>query len=246
MTWIHCIAKHESENDLRRRPPFKSGSELQLPSALGWLSHESPEQNVYGKLGLVIRVKRNEEFFSVRAAHNTRGLIWTTLASWSLGKWCLECGGMAENSSPLSTVWTEGQGAGLHGWLNTEERSGPSPLLTWVSQRESLTHNAGFLHSHQLRHRSRLCPQVWECWVSSLACGARPPHPNSTLGSYRARSRSSSTQLGEIFYPSYSRQSGHIKYILPPHTSEPAALGKQSSFSHEAVGLIKALTCKLQ
>lgn len=92
----------------------------------------------------------------------------------------------------------------------------------------------------------RLCPQVWECWVSSLACGARPPHPNSTLGSCGARCRSSSTQLGEIFYLSYSRQSGHIKYILPLHTSEPAALGKKSSFSHEAVSSIKALTCKLQ
>lgn len=36
-----------------------------------------------------------------------------------------------------SSVWIE-QGAGLHGWLNTEEHSGPP-----VSQRERLTHNEG-------------------------------------------------------------------------------------------------------
>lgn len=78
MTWIGCTAKHESRNDLRRCPPLKSGSELQLLGVFGWLSHKSPGQSVYGNLGLVIRVEGNEDFFfpySVRVAHNTWWLV---------------------------------------------------------------------------------------------------------------------------------------------------------------------------
>lgn len=149
MTWIGCIAKHESGNDLRRCPPFKSGSELQLLGVFGWLSHKSTGQSVYGNLGLVIRVKRKEVFlffFLMRAAHHTR---WLILAN---------CGSLKPGWVVLR-VWRDGwelRGPGLWvftvGWTLRSVHS-PRPLPTRVSQRESLTHNAASLHSHELRHR---------------------------------------------------------------------------------------------
>lgn len=65
-----------------------------------------------------------------------------------VSKWCSVPGhGPASLRTP-SSVWI-GQGAGLHGWLNTEEHSGPP-----VSQRERLTHNEALLHLYELHHHS--------------------------------------------------------------------------------------------
>lgn len=226
MTWIRCIAKHEGGNDLRRCPPFKSGSELQLPSALGWLSHESPEQSVYEKLALVIRVKRNEEFFSVRAAHNTQSLIWTSLVSWSLGKWCLEC--REDGWELLSTHHGVNRGTGCGSSRVTEPWGAFSPpppgshsVKAWPTMRASSN-----------RTSSVIAPIVSSSvGVLSVKFSMRRSPSTSQLRPFvrvgpaadRARRHSA-----EIFYPSVSRQSGHIKYILPPHTSEPAALGKKN------------------
>lgn len=184
MGWIRGVAKHESGNDLRRCPPFKSGSELQLLGVFGWLSHKSPGQSVYGNLGLVIRVEGNEVVFfpSVRAPHDTLGLILDDCGSLKPG-WVVL--GVSEGwlRTPLRSPRCEPRArvrVFTGGWtLRSVQgpRTPPHPGLTaW-----KLDPQCDLPPFARAPSSPRLCPQVWECWVSSLAWGARPPHHNYAL-----------------------------------------------------------------
>lgn len=110
----------------------------------------------FGFLLLFSRLCPSESYLTQTSPH-TR---WVRLSSSALVRWACSLRPLLVSASGAWGLGTdlhpwellpqcESGGAGLHGWLNTEEHSGPP-----VSQRERLTHNEGSSILYELHHHS--------------------------------------------------------------------------------------------